>query len=215
MNKLLFSLLIPALTCLLLLSACGDGDDHRYVMVSTDYGDMKIKLFNSTPEHRDNFIKLTEEGFYDDLLFHRIIQGFMVQGGDPDSRNASQGQRLGTGGPGYTIPAEIGEHHFKGRVAAARTPDQTNPERRSSGSQFYIVQGQNVPEQLLNQNPNYSDEDIERYLRDGGTPQLDAQYTVFGEVVEGLDVIDRIASVQTGPNDRPVEDVRMKVSIVK
>lgn len=198
-----------------LFTACGEKDDHRYILVSTDLGDITIKLYNTTPQHRDNIIKLAEDGFYDGLLFHRVIEGFMIQGGDPDSRNAPPGQSLGAGGPGYTIPAEIGANHFKGAVAAARTGDQMNPERKSSGSQFYIVQGQIPPEQFLRQSPNYTDEDIQKYLRVGGTPQLDGQYTVFGEVTKGMDVIDKIAAVQKAPGDRPTEDVKMTVTVIK
>lgn len=199
----------------LFFQSCAEQDEHRYIMVSTAYGDMTIKLYNTTPQHRDNIIKLAEEGFYDDLLFHRVIEGFMIQGGDPDSRNAPSGQALGGGGPGYTIPAEFGAYHFKGALAAARTGDQMNPERKSSGSQFYIVQGQIPPETFLRQNPQYTEEDIQRYLEVGGTPQLDGQYTVFGEVTEGMEVIDKIAAVAKAPGDRPIEDVKMNVTVIK
>jgi len=161
------------------------------VLLQTTMGDMKLKLYNETPLHRDNFVKLVESGFYDGLLFHRVIKDFMIQGGDPNSRNAQQGQMLGVGDPGYTIPAEILPQfkHKKGSLAAARN---NNPQKASSGSQFYIVHNNN------------------------GTPHLDGSYTVFGETIEGFDVIDKIASVKIGQADRPVEDVKIiKASIVK
>lgn len=195
---------------------CGE-DPYTYAVIETEFGDMKIKLYNTTPQHRDNFIKLAEEGFYDGLLFHRVINGFMIQGGDPDSREAAAGQSLGMGGPGYQIDAEIGALHLKGALAAARTP---NPQRRSSGSQFYIVQGREVTDAELNQveqvrNIQYSPEQRQLYKELGGYPSLDGEYTVFGEVVEGLDVIDKIAVVPTGPADRPVQDVKMNVRVLK
>ncbi len=202
----------------LLANSCG-GDNIKRVEIQTEFGNMKIELFDSTPEHRDNFIKLATEGFYDDLLFHRVISGFMVQGGDPDSRDAPAGRGLGTGGPGYTINAEIGEKHFKGRLSAARQGDSVNPEKKSSGSQFYIVQGKPTPvEQLEAQAARagftYTDEDKKIYETVGGTPFLDNQYTVFGQVVEGLEVIDKIAAVQCDGRDRPLEDVKMKVVVL-
>ena len=163
------------------------------VLLQTTMGDITLKLYNETPLHRDNFIKLVEEGYYDGLLFHRVIKNFMIQGGDPNSRNAQPGQMLGHGGPNYTIPAEILPQfsHKKGALAAARMPDHVNPQKASSGSQFYIVHNSN------------------------GTPNLNGGYTVFGETIEGLDVIDKIAAVQTGAADRPVEDVKIiKASIV-
>lgn len=201
----------------LLFSACG-GEKHQYVSIETEYGTMKAKLYNDTPQHRDNFVKLVQEGFYDDLLFHRVINGFMIQGGDPNSKNAAPNAPLGAGGPGYQVPAEIKNFHFKGTLAAARTGDQVNPEKKSSGSQFYIVQGTPQTESTLRsfaqqRGITYSDEDIQRYTTAGGTPQLDNEYTVFGEVVEGLDVIDKIAAVQTGRGDRPVQDVKMKIKL--
>ncbi|RMF03374.1 MAG: peptidylprolyl isomerase [Bacteroidetes bacterium] len=199
-----------SLLLVLLYTACGPQDDHTYALISTDYGDMKVKLYNSTPRHRDNFIKLAQEGYYKDLLFHRVIPGFMIQGGDPNSRNAAPGQRLGMGGPGYTIPAEIGALHLRGALAAARTP---NPEKASSGSQFYIVQGRPVDTSALPPG-RYSQIQKELYAELGGRPELDFQYTVFGEVVEGLHVIDSIAQVPTGAADRPLQDVRMDVKIL-
>ncbi|MDX1477992.1 MAG: peptidylprolyl isomerase [Saprospiraceae bacterium] len=190
-----------------------NSDKRKYFMIETEYGNMKIMLYDDTPLHRDNFEKLVNEGFYDDLLFHRVIPGFMIQGGDPDSRDAPAGQRLGMGGPGYQIPAEIGKPHLRGAIAAARN---NNPEKKSSGSQFYIVQGQPQTAQNLDRfeqmkNITYNDVQRQIYMEQGGTPQLDMEYTVFGEVVEGIEVVDKIAAVQTDPADRPVSDVRMKI----
>jgi len=198
-----------------MLSSCTP--KQEMILIETDFGNMKIKLYDSTPGHRDNFKKHAKEGYYDGTLFHRVIPKFMIQGGDPDSKGSAAEARLGTGGPGYTQPAEIGAYHFKGAVAAARTQ---NPEKKSSGSQFYIVHGNNVTTQQLNsfasqKGITYSAEDIARYTKSGGTPFLDNEYTVFGEVVEGLDVIDKIAATKIGNNDRPFDDVKMKVKIVK
>jgi peptidyl-prolyl cis-trans isomerase B (cyclophilin B) len=193
---------------------------QKYALIETDYGNMKVELFDTTPKHKENFIKLAEEGFYNDLLFHRVMNGFMVQGGDPESKDAPPSKRLGAGGPGYTIDAEIGAYHFKGALAAARQGDQVNPQKKSSGSQFYVVQGKPVNAAQLDmmeqqKGISYSEEDKKRYMEVGGTPFLDNEYTVFGQVIEGMDVIDKIAAVQTAPGDRPVEDVKMKVRIVK
>jgi peptidyl-prolyl cis-trans isomerase B (cyclophilin B) len=180
-------------------------------------GDIVIELYDSTPEHKKNFLKLVDENFYDSLLFHRVMSGFMVQGGDPNSRNAGPNDRLGAGGPGYTIPAEIGAPHFKGTLAAARQGDAVNPRRESSGSQFYLVQGNPVSDQMLDNierqyGLKYNQTQRQKYLEVGGTPQLDGQYTVFGEVVKGLDVIDKIAAVRTNQADRPLEDVWMLIT---
>ena len=192
------------------------------VKISTEYGDMVVKLYNETPAHRDNFLKLAEEGYYDGTLFHRVISQFMIQGGDPNSKEAVEGQPLGSGGPGYTLPAEImpGLIHKKGALAAARTGDQVNPERRSSGSQFYIVQGRVFNAQdfeMVEQRMGISltEQQKQVYSTLGGVPHLDNAYTVFGEVVSGLDVIDKIAAVQTAPGDRPVKDVPMTVTLIK
>jgi len=162
-------------------------------VIHTEFGDMKGILYNETPKHRDNFVKLAKSGFYDGLLFHRVIMGFMIQGGDPQSKNAKAGQQLGGGDPGYTIPAEFNAtlKHKRGALAAARTGDQVNPAKASSGSQFYIVQ----PEK--------------------GTHFLDMNYTVFGEITEGLDVIDKIASAPKDQADRPLKDIKMTVKIVE
>jgi peptidyl-prolyl cis-trans isomerase B (cyclophilin B) len=194
------------------------------VEIETDFGIMTVELYNTTPQHRDNFIKLAEEGYYDGLLFHRVINGFMIQGGDPNSRNAAPGQGLGMGGPSYQIPAEFADTliHLKGALAAARTGGPGNPQKKSSGSQFYIVQGSPVSEAMLTQietgkNFRYSSEQRAEYIKLGGTPQLDRDYTVFGRVIKGLDVIDKIAAVKTAPSpiDRPVQDVKMKIRVIK
>jgi len=204
------------------LSAEKTEKKETMVIISTSFGDMKIKLYNETPQHRDNFIKLAKEGFFDGLLFHRVIQGFMIQGGDPNSKNAQPGQMLGAGGPGYTVPAEFNPQliHKKGALAAARQGDQVNPAKASSGSQFYIVQGKPVAAQELQflssrTGVKYTEEQAAEYAQSGGTPFLDMQYTVFGEVVEGLDVIDKIAAVRTAPGDRPLEDIKFSVRVIE
>jgi cyclophilin family peptidyl-prolyl cis-trans isomerase len=163
---------------------------QKKFVIHTDYGDMKGVLYNETPKHRDNFVKLVKSGFYDGTLFHRVILGFMIQGGDPDSKTAKPGQALGMGGPGYTIPAEFNAKltHKRGALAAARTQ---NPEKASSGSQFYIVE----PE--------------------AGTHFLDNEYTVFGEITSGFDVITKIASVPKDKSDRPTKDVKMTIKMVE
>ncbi|HOF16690.1 MAG TPA: peptidylprolyl isomerase [Bacteroidales bacterium] len=193
------------------------------VKIETTKGIITVKLYNETPLHRDNFVKLVEEKYYDGLLFHRVINSFMIQGGDPDSRNAKQGQMLGNGGPDYTIPAEFNSQliHKKGALAAARTADQVNPEKRSSGSQFYIVQGNVYNDNQLQYfssqtKRQYTDAQKEIYKTLGGTPHLDGAYTVFGEVVTGLDIIDAIAAVKTDGANRPMEDVKIiSMSIIK
>lgn len=192
------------------------------IELETAYGNMIIQLYDATPKHQENFIKLAEEGFYDGLLFHRVIDGFMVQGGDPKSKNARKGQPLGSGGPGYTVPAEFVDSlvHVKGALAAARMGDNVNPEKASSGSQFYIVHGRKVNEEALNRiesqkGVRYSKRQREIYKEKGGTPFLDREYTVFGQVIEGLDVIDKIAKSQTDNRDRPVENVEMKIRVIK
>lgn len=191
-------------------------DPNTYVLIETSYGDITVRLFNSTPLHKDNFITLAENEFYNALLFHRVISGFMVQGGDPNSRNATSDQNLGAGGPGYLIDAEIGAIHEKGALAAARTG---NPEKKSSGSQFYIVHGSPQTEESLNmveemKNIKYTPEQRALYLERGGTPSLDMEYTVFGEVVSGIEVVDRIAAVPTNQADRPLENVTMKITVL-
>lgn len=233
--------------------------------IKTSLGDIRVMLFEDTPKHRDNFRKLANEGFYDGVLFHRVIKDFMVQTGDPKSREASKDEMLGGGDPGYTIEAEINypkHYHKYGALAAARTGDQVNPERRSSGSQFYIVTGtkqdpsrmemiaeratdearQSYFRNLVNERQadvqrlqqagdkdglealrqelikktmdnvptvTISDKMKEDYTTLGGAPHLDGQYTVFGEVLSGMDVVEKIQNAQTGPADRPVEDIRI------
>lgn len=238
------------------------------VRIKTSMGDIVVRLYDETPKHRDNFVKLAKEGYFDGTLFHRVICDFMIQGGDPDSKGAPAGKNLGTGGPDYTIPAEFvfpKLYHKRGALSAARTGDEVNPNRESSGSQFYIVWGktykpaelkqmerqlamqqeQAVFNQLVADNkakimelrrnrdraglqelqddliastkaicaekglPKFSDEQVESYTTVGGTPFLDNQYTVFGEVEEGLEIVGKIQEVETGRNDRPKDDVVM------
>lgn len=197
---------------------------EKLVEISTSYGNMVVKLYDSTPKHRDNFIKLISTGFYDSLLFHRVINEFMIQGGDPTSKNADSAALLGNGeASGEMIPAEFNEKfiHKKGALAAARTD---NPEKASSNCQFYIVQGKKYADAELNttecsirnNNPAFSYTDAQRkiYTTIGGTPFLDQNYTVFGEVVKGLDVIDKIASAPADPNNRPLKNISMKVRLL-
>lgn len=203
----------------LLFSSCNSSGDTK-VLIETEYGNMTFRLYNDTPRHKDNFIKLAEEGFYDGLEFHRVIEGFMIQGGDPVSRNAGPEVQLGGGGPGYTLPAEIGRPHYKGALAAARLGNHVNPDKESSGSQFYIVQGAKIEQNNLEwkaipKGIKYSEKQIKTYTELGGTPDLDNEYTVFGEIIDGMEVIDKIAAVPTDPNSRPVSPVRMKVKVVK
>lgn len=244
-----------------------DLDNTTRVLLETTYGEIELALYNETPQHRDNFVKLVNEGAYDGVLFHRVINNFMIQTGDPDSKNATPDALLGSGGPGYDLPAEIVYpklFHKRGALAAAREGDETNPERKSSGSQFYIVTGRRYSEYQLNvmlerladqskamkfqvlareryseignlqaqgdstalmnlenelirqteewyaKNPvQFTQQQIDAYTTVGGTPHLDGTYTVFGEVVKGMDVVDKIQNVATGQNDRPVDDVRI------
>lgn len=198
---------------------------ERLVEISTDYGVMVAKLYDSTPLHRDNFIKLIQQKFYDSLLFHRIINQFMIQGGDPGSKNAADGVPLGGGAaPGDRIPAEFKPYFFhkKGALAAAR---DDNPEKASSNCQFYIVHGKAISPQDLEKiydtrvkasNPSfsYTKGQSEIYNRIGGTPFLDQGYTVFGEVISGLDVIDKIANLPKDASDKPLQNVRMKIRLL-
>ncbi len=183
------------------------------IIIHTKYGDITAKLYNDTPIHRDNFIKLVKEGWYNGSPFHRVINGFMIQGGS---------NKDGRTDPGYTLEAEILPNHFhkKGAIAAARMPDNVNPRKRSSGSQFYIVQGQPVTDQYLNAvsaktGHMFTKEQREVYKTIGGTPHLDGGYTVFGEVIMGFDVIDKIAAVKTDSGDKPVEEVDMNIEILE
>lgn len=189
------------------------------VEIETDLGNMTCMLYNATPQHRDNFIKIIEEGVLTGTIFHRVINGFMIQGGDPSSKNATADQSLGSGDLGYTIPAEFVDSliHLKGALCAART---NNPQKRSSASQFYIVQGRPVDDKSLDAIEGqggfrYTPQQREAYKKMGGTPFLDRNYTVFGKVIKGMDVIDKIATTPTAPGDRPTKDIKMKVTVIK
>jgi len=203
-------------------------DRKRDVLMQTTMGDMVIRLSDSTPLHRDNFLKLVKVGFYDSVLFHRVIKGFMIQGGDPNSKRAEAGKPLGDGSPGYTVPAEFRKtlFHKKGALAAARMGDNVNPTKESSGSQFYIAQGKVFSDAGLDSIETFRlngrkipAEQREVYKTIGGVPHLDQGYTVYGEVVKGLDVLDKIAAVQTSrgqDRDRPLQDVRIiKAKLIK
>lgn len=265
------------------LVACGTNKNKRnnkmeeqketLVLIRTDKGDIKVKLYNDTPLHRDNFIKLVKEGILNETLFHRVIKDFMIQGGDPDSKNASTDQQLGSGDVGYTVPAEFvypKHFHKKGALAAARQGDQVNPDKVSSGCQFYLVTGKvysesemlgmeqqmnkgrlnsvfnrlaqkhmkeiyrmrkandedglyDLQERLLTEAQaevdslppfRFTPEQVRAYTTVGGTPHLDGEYSVFGEVIEGLEVLDAIQQVKTNRFDRPITDIKMKVSLI-
>lgn len=194
---------------------------HSYVRIKTGKGECIVMLYNQTPKHRDNFLKLAKEGFYNGSLFHRVISEFMIQGGDPDSKTAVAGQQLGSGDLGYRVDAEFRDSlfHKKGVLAAAR---DNNPEKASSASQFYLVQGKKFTDEELDKtrmsrmNGRIIPESQRAvYKTLGGTPHLDGNYTVYGEIVQGLSMVDAIASVATSPANRPVEDIRMEVSILK
>lgn len=227
--------IVAFLNCLLVFSATAQKDStikkkdrKRDVLMQTTMGDIVIRLSDSTPFHRDNFLKLVKVGYYDSLLFHRVIKDFMIQGGDPDSKRAAAGKPLGNGGPGYTVPAEFRKtlFHKKGVIAAARTGDNINPAKASSGSQFYIAQGKVFTDAGLDSVETFRlngrkipAEQRAVYKTIGGIPHLDQGYTVYGEVVKGLDVVDKIAAVQTSKaqdRDRPLQDVRIiKAKLVK
>ncbi len=194
MKRVIFVLLALILACnASVMSQTKTDKKVVKFVIHTDFGDMKGILYNETPQHRDNFVKLAKSGYYDGTLFHRVISGFMIQGGDPDSKNAKPGQALGMGGPGYTVPAEFVPtiKHKRGALAAARLGGPQNPQKASSGSQFYIVH----PEK--------------------GAHFLDNEYTIYGEITEGLNVIDKIANVEKDRSDRPLKDVKMTVKIVE
>lgn len=200
-------------------------DLKRDVEMVTDKGTLILRLSDSTPLHRDNFIRLTKSGFFDGITFHRVIKNFMIQAGDPNTKHPDSAASVGSGGPGYTIPAEIipGMFHHKGALAAARMGDQVNPQRESSGSQFYIVQGKVFTPAGLDSLQNgrlrgyiFPEEHRKVYTTIGGAPHLDNQYTVFGRLIEGYDVLDAIAEVKTNQRDRPEEDVRIiKARMIK
>ena len=264
-------LLISAVSC----GNAGNQGKQTLVSVKTEFGEIKIKLYDETPEHKNNFVKLASEGFYNDLLFHRVIEHFMIQGGDPTSKNAEPGKRLGGGSPDYTIKAEFMPEkyfHKRGALAAARTGGPSNPEKRSSGSQFYIVQGEifspgkldtlemkknaQIKNEMMQQHFEaaknelmsfrekndkagfdiriaeiragvdsvfevsgakfkFTEEQRKIYTSVGGYPSLDGEYSVFGEVVEGLEVLDKIAAVETDQYDRPLTDIKMQVELAK
>ena len=252
MDKTIYFILL--LTIIISMSCESRSHKETVVLMETSLGNIKVKLYDDTPAHRDNFIKLVEEGYYDGTLFHRVINEFMIQGGDGTSKNAPVGKMLGTGDPGYTIPAEFvypKYFHKRGALAAARQGDQVNPEKASSGSQFYIVTGKvfkslaaNHREEIMNMRRNRDMQGLqalqdtliaqtheqikkegkrtltqaqrEAYTTVGGTPHLDGEYTVFGEVVDGMEVVDKIQQVETGSADRPKTDVKiLKMKVVK
>ncbi|QQL48869.1 peptidylprolyl isomerase [Mucilaginibacter ginkgonis] len=193
---------------------------NQYVRIKTTYGEVIIRLYNQTPKHRDNFVKLAKQGFYNGTLFHRVIQNFMIQGGDPDSKTAKPGQELGNGDVGYTVPAEFNDSlfHKRGVLAAAR---DDNPAKASSGCQFYITEGKRFTDGKLDtlENTRMKGRKVPAWQREwyksvGGVPHLDQNYTVYGEVVSGIDMVDRIAAVKKDAKDRPLEDVSMTVELL-
>lgn len=223
------SLLSSVVLCFISVSASAQDTLRHEVLMETSMGNIRLALYNETPLHRDNFIKNVREGVYDGLLFHRVISSFMIQGGDTASRNAAPGQQLGDTEESYSIPAEIRYpqlFHKRGALAAAREGDNVNPERRSSATQFYIVYGRRFTDEMLDKVQERLDgvkggvtltpEVREVYRQRGGTPHLDGLYTVFGEVLEGMDVVREIQWVETDSNNRPVEDVRIiKATVVR
>jgi peptidyl-prolyl cis-trans isomerase B (cyclophilin B) len=201
------------------MSFSGHKEIEKTLVITTKFGTIKVRLYNETPQHRDNYVKLAQEHFFDSLLFHRIIKGFMIQGGDPDSKHAKPGQMLGSGGLSYTIPAEIQPNLFHkcGVIAAAR---DNNPQKASSSCQFYIAVGKVYTDAQLNQieqqtGKKFTDDQRKAYTTIGGIPHLDGDYTVFGEVYEGMDVVDSIINQKTGANDRPLVDIRMDIKVGK
>ncbi len=211
MKKIALS--ITAIFLALNFSLMAQSGNETLVLIKTDYGDMTAMLYNDTPKHRDNFIKLIKDGWYEGSEFHRVINGFMIQGGA-----SADGQQ----DPGYTIEAEIrpGHFHKRGALAAARQGDQVNPEKRSSGSQFYVVQGSVLNDQILDQyeerlQTEFNEEQRQAYKTVGGAPHLDGAYTVFGEVISGFEVIDKIANVVTNQRDKPIKEVTMSIEILE
>ena len=212
----------------MVLFSCSSKKEYKVRMYTTA-GDIDLVLYDETPAHRDNFVRLVKESVYDSLLFHRVISGFMIQGGDPDSKTAPAGALLGEGDLGYSIEAEIMpdvHFHKRGVLAAAREGDDVNPQKASSASQFYIVWGRVYTREQLEQMQDFyrrrgneltlSPAQIETYTTIGGTPHLDGGYTVFGEVVQGLDVVEKIQNVPCDANDRPLQDIRIiKVEFIK
>src|SRR5690554_2636633 len=213
-----FALLASAL--LLVVAAQAQKPEHLYVQIMTSKGDGVVRMYNETPQHRDKFVKLVREGFYEDLLFHRVIQDFMIQGGDPESRNAEPGERLGSGGLDYKVPAEFHEQlfHKKGVLAAAR---DNNPEKASSATQFYLTQGRTYTDGALDSletlrlgGRKIPLDQRQVYKTLGGVPHLDQNYTVFGELVTGISLIDSIAAVETDQFDRPLTDQKMNMRLL-
>jgi len=206
-----------------MLSVFAAKPKNQYIRIKTEFGECIVKLYNETPLHRDNFLKLAKEGYYNGTLFHRVIKDFMIQGGDPDSRNAKPDSLLGEGGPKYTIQAEFRDSlfHKKGVLAAAREGDNVNPKKESSGSQFYLVQGKVFTDEQLNsveeKRLKFKIPEWQRqvYKTIGGTPHLDRNYTVYGEIVVGLDMVDKIAALLTDRNNRPKKDVKLDIIILK
>ncbi len=200
------------------LAECKKKEKRAIVRMETDCGTIRVALFEETPIHRENFLTLVEKGYYDGTLFHRTISDYMIQGGDPDSRSSLPGDLLGEGGPGYTLPPEFCLpylYHWRGALAAAREPDDVNPEMRSSGSQFYIVWGKKqgagsikkVRAMLEEKGVELTPQMVDDYTMRGGCPHLDGTFTVFGEVIEGLDVVKEIQLEPTDSNDRPLKDI--------
>jgi cyclophilin family peptidyl-prolyl cis-trans isomerase len=223
MNKLLyiFSFLL-LVSCSASRRTQNNETALRKVMISTDYGNVVLELYNKTPLHRKNFLKLVKEHFYDSLLFHRVIKDFMIQGGDPESRHAKPGESLGEGGLKYTVSAEFDTslYHKRGALAAAREPDAQNPRKRSSATQFYIVEGKTYTNNQMDKIEDKMHIKIPEnhravYRTIGGDPFLDMSYTVFGEIISGFDVVEKISKVPTDSNDRPLKDVRMKITLIK
>lgn len=225
-HKILFIVVVGLCLGVLTAQARRKKEKRHVVRIETNVGNIRVALSDDTPLHRDNFLKLAREGFYDGTLFHRCIKDFMIQGGDPDSRDAEPDVLLGEGGVGYTIPAEFDLpylYHWRGALAAAREPDDINPEMESSGSQFYIVWGKRqaaadirkVRAMLEEKGIELTPQMIDDYIMRGGTPHLDGQYTVFGEVIEGLEVVKVIQGVPTDTNDRPVTDIVVRRMVVE
>src|SRR6056297_3242736 len=274
MKRMIFFVLSVLAAFVASCSTAEKSTDQPVVLIKTEYGDIKVKLYEKTPEHRKNFLKLIHDDFYDGLLFHRVIQNFMIQGGDPESKNAEPGEKLGGGSLDYTVPAEFFPeyYHKRGALAAARRGGLTNQEKRSSASQFYIVQGevfseaeldtleiiknQGIKNELVREGLIAFNTEIQRYKRNndrdsfaikvaeisdkadsiidaknmhfkfteeqreiyttiGGYPSLDGDYTVFGEVVEGMEVVDKIAAMETDKNNRPLKNIKMKIELIK
>lgn len=204
----------------MLVSVSCNRDPYTYAVITTGYGDITIRLYNTTPVHRDNFIKLVKEEFYDYTMFHRVVTDFVVQGGDPKSKDAHPLDLLGDGDPGYLLDPEIGALHIRGAVGAARKGDDLNPTRQSNGSQFYFVWGAGVDDDVLDtwekeKGIKYSEEQRKLYKEKGGIPYLDMDYTVFGEIIDGLDIVEKMNALPTSRNDRPTDDIRMKIRLLE